>query len=461
MKKFEEIAAELIAEIRAGRIAPGEKLPTHRSLAYQYNCSLGTASRAYAELERRGYCYGRIGQGTFVYGTAGDDMAIGRGAFFPEDSWNDALCGVTDLSKNSFYHVETEDRLRDAAQRLLTRNEPETYFSYSDSRGRPQDRDSAARWLSSLVGYVDTDNIILTEGAQSGLYLAMATLARAGETVATEAVGYPGIRAAAYELDLRLAPLPMDNEGLTPAAFEEACRRGNVRLLVTVPTNHNPTGATQPLARREEIIEIARRHGVLIVEDSAYAPLHSRRIPAYYDLAPEITLYLTTFSKVMSPALRFGYIIAPEKLVPRLATKMTTINWMTSPIIRDMTNFLIESGQVAAQGRLLIEIAARRERSAREILGPWLASPPTEEGSPLAHLWLRLPDGQDMHGFVAAARRENIIVIGGDSFAMGKTVPVRHVRICLMAEPLEGKVVRALERLATLLSQEISPIMVT
>lgn len=394
MKKFEEIAAELIAEIRAGRIAPGEKLPTHRSLAYQYNCSLGTASRAYAELERRGYCYGRIGQGTFVYGTAGDDMAIGRGAFFPEDSWNDALCGVTDLSKNSFYHVETEDRLRDAAQRLLTRNEPETYFSYSDSRGRPQDRDSAARWLSSLVGYVDTDNIILTEGAQSGLYLAMATLARAGETVATEAVGYPGIRAAAYELDLRLAPLPMDNEGLIPAAFEEACRRG-------------------------------------------------------------------TFSKVMSPALRFGYIIAPEKLVPRLATKMTTINWMTSPIIRDMTNFLIESGQVAAQGRLLIEIAARRERSAREILGPWLASPPTEEGSPLAHLWLRLPDGQDMHGFVAAARRENIIVIGGDSFAMGKTVPVRHVRICLMAEPLEGKVVRALERLATLLSQEISPIMVT
>src|SRR5690606_13739096 len=103
--------------------------------------------------------------------------------------------------------------------------------------------------------------------------------------------------------------------------------------------------------------------------------------------APEITLYLTTLSKVMSPALRFGYIIAPEKLVPRLATKMTTINWMTSPIIRDMTNFLIESGQVAAQGRLLIEIAARRERSGREILGPWLASPPTEEGSPLAHLW--------------------------------------------------------------------------
>jgi len=461
VKKFEEIVAHFITLVQQGGLEPGEKLPTHRQLAYEFNCSIGTATRAYAELERRGYCYGRIGQGTFVYGTPGDEKAVGRGAFFPEESWSEGIHGVTDLSKNSFFHTETEDRLRDAAQRLLKRNEPETYFSYSDSRGRPHDREVAASWLSSLIRYVETDNIILTQGAQSGLYLAMATLAKPGEVIATEAFGYPGIRAAAYEQDLRIAPVAMDGDGLIPEAFADICRRGTVRMLITVPTNHNPTGVTQPQSRREEIIHIARRHGVIIVEDSAYAPLHSHRIPAYYDLAPEMTLYLATFSKVMSPALRFGYMIAPENLMPRLATKMTTINWMTSPIIRDMTNFLIQSGQVAAQARLLIEDCSRREQSAREILGPWLASPPTAAGSPLAHLWLRLPEGQEMSGFVAAARRENIIVVAGDTFAMSKSVHAHHIRICLMAEPQEGRLLRALERLATLLSQKNPPIMVT
>ncbi|MEX1034450.1 MAG: aminotransferase class I/II-fold pyridoxal phosphate-dependent enzyme, partial [Sneathiella sp.] len=212
MKKSEEIVAHFIEMVKQGEFEPGRKLPTHRQLAYEYGCSVGTASRAYAELVRRGYCYGRVGQGTFVYGTPVDTAAIGRGAFFPEESWNEGVSGLTDLSKNSFFHIEAEDRLRDAAQRLLKRNEPETYFSYSDSRGRPSDRDVAAQWLSSLINYVDTDHIILTQGAQSGLYLAMATLAKAGETVATEAFGYPGIRAAAYELDLRLAPIAMDGE---------------------------------------------------------------------------------------------------------------------------------------------------------------------------------------------------------------------------------------------------------
>jgi len=75
MKKSERIVADFIELVKDGRMEPGDKLPTHRDLAFEYQCSVGTASRAYAELERRGYCYGRVGQGTFVYGTPGDDAA--------------------------------------------------------------------------------------------------------------------------------------------------------------------------------------------------------------------------------------------------------------------------------------------------------------------------------------------------------------------------------------------------
>ncbi len=459
MKKFEEIVALFIRKIEDGLYEPGDRLPTHRDLAYEYGCSIGTASRAYAELERRGVCYGRIGQGTFVYGTSRDEAAVGKGAIFPNESWSEGQRGLTDLSKNSYFHEDTESRLRDAAQRLFRRNEPGAYFSYSDSRGRPRDREIAAGWLSTMLQTVELENIIITQGAQSGLYLAMATLANAGETVATEALGYPGIRAAAYEQDLRLAPLAMDGEGIIPDAFADICRRGNVKILVTVPTNHNPTGTTQSQARRERIIDIARRHGVTIVEDGVYAPLQNWGIPSYYDLAPDISIYLTTCSKVMSPALRLGYMVAPDNLVPRLATKMTTMNWMTSPLILDMANFLFQSGQIAEQGRQLVQICHRREKLAHEILGRWLERPLSPSHSPLSHIWIRLPDEQSMSGFVSSARRENIVVVAGDSFAVNKSVEVNHIRICLMAEPREDRLVKVLERLATLLLHENSPVM--
>jgi DNA-binding transcriptional MocR family regulator len=459
MKKFEEIVDLLIRKIEEGEYQPGDRLPTHRDLAYETGCSIGTASRAYAELERRGVCYGRIGQGTFVYGTSRDAAGVGRGAIFPEESWSEGQLGLTDLSKNSYFHADTEGRLRDAAQRLLRRNDPAAYFSYSDSRGRPRDREVAAGWLSTLLEQVELENIIITHGAQSALYLAMATLANAGETIATEALGYPGIRAAAYELDLRLASIAMDRDGLVPESFEEICKRGNAKLLVTVPTNHNPTGATQPLARRERVIEIARRYNVTIVEDGVYASLQNWGLPTYRDLAPDISLFVTTMSKVMSPALRLGYMVAPGRLIPRLATRMTTMTWMTSPIILDMANFLIQSGQVAEQGRQLVSICARRERLAHDILGRWLARPLSPSHSPLSHLWIRMPDEQSMSEFVLSARRENIVVVAGDSFAVNKSVRVNHVRICLMAEPKEDRLVKSLNRLATLLSQENSPMM--
>lgn len=81
MRKFEEITETFIDLIKQGQLTAGDRLPSHRDLAYKYNCSVGTASRAYGELERRGYTYGKVGQGTFIYGTDADEAAVGKGVF--------------------------------------------------------------------------------------------------------------------------------------------------------------------------------------------------------------------------------------------------------------------------------------------------------------------------------------------------------------------------------------------
>ncbi|USG62646.1 PLP-dependent aminotransferase family protein [Sneathiella marina] len=461
MRKFEEITERIIGMIQQGELKAGERLPSHRDLAYDYNCSVGTASRAYGELERRGYTYGKVGQGTFIYGTEADDAAIGRGAFFPKDSWVSGESQLVNLSQNNYYHKDTDARMRDAFLQLSTENKPSRYLEYFDSRGRPQDRGVAANWISEQIEQVDPENIIITQGAQPGLYVAMAALANPGDMVATEAFGYPGIRAAAHELDLRLAPVAMDQDGLIPEEFEAICRRSSVKLLVTMPTGHNPTGTTQPLERRQKILEIARTHNVLIVEDAVYAPLQGASPPAYIDLDPDRALYLTSLSKVFSPGLRVGYMVAPTNLVPRLATKLTAISWMTSAITLDMANFFLQRGIVDIQAENLIEICHHRELQAMEILYPWIKHLGGGEYSSLAHLWIELPPEQNMTEFVAAARREHIVIIAGDSFAMSKSVPVNHIRVCLMSEPDDKRLERALTRLAALLAQPTSPVMVT
>jgi len=460
MRKFEEITETLIDLIKQGQLTAGDRLPSHRDLAYKYNCSVGTASRAYGELERRGYTYGKVGQGTFIYGTDADEAAVGKGLFFPRESWVDGERGVVNLSKNSYFHKNMDARMRDAFMRLSMGNDQSQYLEYYDSRGRPHDRGIAANWISEKIERVDPENIIITQGAQPGLYTAMATLANPGDVVATEAFGYPGIRAAAYELDLRLTPIAMDHFGLIPDEFEAICNRGSVKLLVTMPTGHNPTGTTQPLERRLEILEIARAHNVLIVEDAVYAPLQDVFPPAYIDLDPERALYITSLSKVFSPGLRVGYMVAPPNLVPRLATKVTAISWMTSAITLDMSNFFLQGGIVKAQAEDLVKTCWRRERRAIDILAPWIARVHQAKRSPLPHLWIELPADKNMAEFVTSARRENVVIIGGDSFAMSKAVPVNHIRVCLMSEPDEKRLEKALKRLATLLAQQNSPVMV-
>jgi DNA-binding transcriptional MocR family regulator len=452
VRKFEEIVDVVLAQIKDGTLKPGDRLRPHRQIAYEFNCSIGTASRAYAELERRGITYGKVGQGTFVYGTDRDEEQIGKGFFFPRESWIDADSSLIDLSKNSYFNANTDGRLREVFQKLSHHNESGRYLDYFDSRGRINDREIAANWLRYQLDVVDSSNIIVIPGVQSGLYLAMATLASPGDIVATEEFGYPGIRAVCRELDLRIAAVAMDEHGLLPEAFEQLCQRGNVKILVTIPTNHNPTGTTQPTARRMQILKIAQKHHVHIVEDAVYAPLQPHRVPSYCQLAPDDTLYLTGLSKAFSPGLRVGYMVAPAPLIPRLASKMTAVNWMTSPVSLDMANYFLISGLVDKQVSELIAACRHRETLARQILGKWLVDQSTNLDAPLAHFWLRVPDEIEVSDFVQEARAANIVVVGSEAFAMSKSVENRHVRICVMAEPDEQRLQKALTRLAAILT---------
>ncbi|WP_169543010.1 aminotransferase-like domain-containing protein [Sneathiella aquimaris] len=452
MAKSGEIVDRLLTKIGSGELAPGDRLPTHRELAWDMKCSVGTVTRAYAELERRGIVYGQVGRGTFVFGTGRDKQEIGSGMFMPTaDNTRQEPDQLIDLSLNRFYHPQIEMAYKQALELVSKNFNVEDYSRYFDCRGRPVDAAAAQEWMESLIGPLEKRNILITQGAQSGLFLAMSALANAGDSIATEEFGYPGIKAAAQELGLRISAIEMDDQGMIPEAFESVARRGKLKILVTVPTNHNPTGSTLSLDRRKKIVTIAREHHISIVEDGVYNPLQRNRLPSFWELAPDISLYLTSFSKLFSPGLRVGHIVAPDKLIPRLVNRMTVINWMTSPLTLDVVNVLLKMGTLYQQQDDLLTENQRRYSLACKLFEPWMSKGQMNVRSPLSHIWVKLPATMATTDFVTQAKEDGILLIGGDRFAMNRQLDDNYVRVCLMSVPDYSVLENALSRLKALL----------
>ena len=240
----------------------------------------------------------------------------------------------------------------------------------------------------------------------------------------------------------------MDADGILPEAFERACFEHRPRFLYTMPTLHNPTAITASRARREAIVEIARKHQVLIVEDDAYGFLVEPRAIPYCELAPELTVYLTSLSKCISPALRVGFMVVPPRLhrSMRAATRATTST--VSPILLEITRHLIDSGSGREAIAFQSAVARKRQELAASILG---------HGEPVKtsfHFWLRLPPDIRNAAFVADALARGVSVTPGDAFTVSPDQEPGGVRICLCAEPDETRVRSALLTLRRLLEAD-------
>ena len=189
-----------------------------------------------------------------------------------------------------------------------------------------------------------------------------------------------------------------------PDAVEAACREHQAKTLYSTPTIHNPTATTMPLERRHAIVEVARRNGLRILEDDAYGLLPSDPITALASLAPEITIHVATVSKVLSPALRVAYLVAPDAPAARAVSAALRANvLMASPLMTGLMTAWIEGGTAGAVISAIRRECAARQRIVREILpeGSFNAHP----GG--LHLWLRLPRRWDRLDFAAHLQRRD------------------------------------------------------
>lgn len=416
--RYKSLVDTFAADIRSGRLPPGTRLPTHRTLAATEGMALVTASKVYAELEAMGLVSGEAGRGTFVRDTS---LPLGHGVDQPQ-----VATGVVDLNFNYSSLPGQVELLRQALRQLALSGDLESLLRYQPHAGRPHERAAVARHLLSRGLAVEAEQVLLVSGAQQGLAVAMMALFKPGDVVAADALTYPGFKVLAESLSLEILPIPVTTQGPDLNAFQRLCRQRPVRGVYCMPTLHNPLGWVLDIEQRQRLVSIARQHALHIIEDAAYAFLAVDAPPPLAELAPERTVYVSGLSKSVATGLRFGFIAAPINRVAAMERAIRATTWNTAGVMTAIATGWLEDGTVNR-----LESQKRADAKARQSLADEQLAGLNAIRHPNSYFtWLPLPEDARADQVAAALMRENISISTAEPFSVSAQVP-HAIRLAL------------------------------
>lgn len=416
--RYIAIAEAMKTDLLRGILKPGDRLPTHRDLAYRLGVTTGTVTRAYAEAEKLGILVGEVGRGTFLKhpGAQAAPFAMAKPA-----------ADGADLSQASPPAVHAFQDLDKALTQIMASPGRLDLLDYTPPEGHPLHRAMGAKWLARSGIAVDESQVIVTSGAHAALIATLASLSQPGDRVFVESLNYPTIKPIARHLGIKLVPLEIDDGGLVPDSLERAARAGEARMLYVVPTLQNPTTSTLSLDRRTAIVDIARRYGLTLIEDDIFRLLDPRlQPPTLYALAPERTYHITSISKTLSAGLRVGFVTTPPGRTDVLMRHQTVASGRAVGLAAEVARHWIE-GDTADKvlQAIIAENAARRDIAREVFRGRTFRCAP---GAPF--IWLHLPDHWQPGEFARAAHDRGVRVSPGTAFAIDRRADDRAIRIC-------------------------------
>ena len=438
--RYLAIAEALASDVRNGKLAPGDRLPTHRDLAFRLGVTVGTVSRAYAEAERRGLIGGEVGRGTFVR----QDARRRKNIAAADIEAPLGLPQVIDLSVNIPTPMTSDSIIAETMADIARRPGIARLMDYHPHAGSAAHREAGAQWLTECGFPIDPARVIVTAGGQHAMTAALGALTEPGDVVLAECLTYPGLKRLADFLRVRVHGVAMDEFGIEPAALETACRSLNPKVLYCVTNLQNPTALVMPAERRKQLGEICQRYGVKIVEDDVYGfLLGDDTPPALSSFAPELGHYFTALSKSMAPGLRVGYLALPAGSKDDFTQVVRSTTWMATPLTAQIGTEWIQNGI----GRELADDhrseAIERQQIARRILAGHDVSAETRA----YHLWLRLPEPWSAEAFALELRMRGVAVTPSSAFATTRNAAAA-VRLCLCEPPERDTMERGLEIIA-------------
>ncbi|WP_431282894.1 PLP-dependent aminotransferase family protein [Humitalea sp. 24SJ18S-53] len=393
-----------------GTLGAGARLPPTRALARSLGVSRSAAIAAFEQLLAEGHAVARVGAGTFV--AAAGPVPRPRAQNQVPTAPSPAAGALPFTIGQAAADPRTMAQFRGSLARRLRRFDPQ-HLCYGDPRGTPELRESIAHMLRTARGVrAEAGNIVIVSGTQHAFGLALRAILPPGGRVWVEDPCYPAFLTALAGVGGRAVPVPVDAQGLDVAAGITAAPDASAAYVT--PSHQYPLGVVMGMQRRLALLDWARGAGAWIIEDDYDSEVRfsGRSLAALQGLdASGRVLYIGTFSKVLFPGLRCGYLVVPPALMDAVLAVRAATDRQPPTLLEGAIADLLDSGAFAAHLRRL----RARHRASRDVLAaalarhcaPWLDVEVPDQG---LHLVARLRGGGDDVALAAAAARVGIAV---------------------------------------------------
>jgi DNA-binding transcriptional MocR family regulator len=424
---YVRIADDAESAIKSGALPHGAKLPPQRDLAYDVGVTIGTISRAYALLRERGLVSGEVGRGTYVQADTNNPATA------PRDPVSLTYGGTRALTpppgKLRFDTTAAIDVGQAAVVgRIMTEialEHPSEISSYTRTLS-PDWQEAGRRWLTSGNWSPEASQILPQMGVHAGINAVIAAVTGTGDRVVCEHLTYSQVSRSAMLMGRQIALVDSDANGILPEDFERVCAREHPKAAFIMSSGQNPTLTCLPLSRRKDIVAIARKYNVWLIEDYLYGGMIGDGIPLLAELAPDRTFLLNGLSKSVAAGVRGGWVACPPHMSQRVRVTQKMVCGGLPFLLAELSARLVLSGAAdEIRTQVLSEISAR-ETIVRELFrGYEFRSHPK-----LPFVWLKLPEPWLSGTFKQAVLDADILIDDEDEFKPARSSRIfHHVRI--------------------------------
>lgn len=434
---FQQIAGAITADIRRGRLRPGDALPGTRSLARALGVQRLTVVAAFDELVAEGWIVNQRARGAFISSDLPDPQprrfAPGEPASTASRTGFDLLPAPDpelpiDVPRGGLLFAPSRPDVRLAPGKILGRavrsamsTRPEL-LSYGSPEGHLRLRRAIAQMLASTRGLaVAAENVCITRGSQMALSLIARSVLRPGDVVAVEQLGYRSAWEAFRQAGAKVIGVPVDGDGLQVQALERALKTHAIRAVYVTPHHQFPTTVTMSAGRRLKLLELAKAHRIAIIEDDYDHEFHYDGRPVLPIASADrfgVVAYVGTFSKVLAPALRIGYVAGPVPLIERIAAHRSHFDTQGDQVLEYVVGELLEEGEIQRHiRRVRREYRARRDTlvaSLEKHLGSRVSFQVPAGG---IALWMQVNAGIDVDEWALSARQGGAVITTGRTYA--------------------------------------------
>ncbi len=357
------------------------------------------------------------------------------------------------LPAPEFFPVREFD---EACQHILSTCGPQS-LQYSTTEGHAPLREWLAESMRKYGIDVEPDNILMTNGSQQALDLIGKIFVDPGDCILTSAPTYLGALQAWNAYEASYQTIELDDEGMPVEGIPEIVKKHHPRLVYVLPNFHNPGGVTTPLARRERLVEMARKHDLILIEDDPYGELRydGEDVTPIFRLAPERTIYLSTFSKTLAPGIRLAWIVAPKAVIAKLVQAKQGADLQTGTFVQLITHDICQRGILKSHvKKLRVVYKERRDAMLAALDKHWPSSCAWTRPQGGLFLWASVPKSVDTAELLVKATEKKVAFVPGFAFYPDEKQGRNTMRLNFSNATLE-QIQEGIRRLGTVLNETL------